>query len=167
MRNWKPEMSSFHINKWVVLFIGIFLYLSLAYGEFKNISIAKQYIDDYKSIPNFLISLCFFYFFININLGNIKIINKIAVSAFSVYIVHQTPNLYQIIWNDMYFVTYWQKSEWLIGYCIGVSLLTYGWISIVDCLRRYLQPIITNSFIFMKFSNRMNQSYKNIPEKKI
>ena len=160
-------MSSFHINKWVVLFIGIFLYLSLAYGEFKNISIAKQYIDDYKSIPNFLISLCFFYFFININLGNIKIINKIAVSAFSVYIVHQTPNLYQIIWNDMYFVTYWQKSEWLIGYCIGVSLLTYGWISIVDCLRRYLQPIITNSFIFMKFSNRMNQSYKNIPEKKI
>lgn len=167
MRQLKTSIQSFHANKWVVLSLGFFLYIVLAYGEFKDVPIAKQYIDDFKSVPNLLISLCIFYFFIRLDVKTSKCINWFAGSAFAVYIVHQTPNFYEILWNKVYQVSSWIGSDWFILYLFTYVLLTYIWIVLFDQVRKkLLEPIWVNSHVYSFFCRRIADSYKELSSPK-
>lgn len=163
MRQYKTSIQSFHANKWIVLSFGIVLYIALAYGEFRGITFAIQYIDDFKSVPNLLISLCIFYFFIRLDIGNNKYINWFAGSAFAVYIVHQTPNFYEILWNNIYQIPSWIGSDWFIWYLFTFVFLTYIWIVLFDQARKNLfEPIWINSHVYIFLNRRIADSYKEL-----
>jgi hypothetical protein len=167
MRQYKTSIQSFHINRWIVLSIGIILYLFLTFCEYKGVTIAIQYIDDFKSVPNLLISLCIFYFFIKLDIGTGKCINWFAGSAFAVYIVHQTPNFYEILWNKVYQVSSWIGSDWFILYLFTFVLLTYIWIVLFDQVRKkLLEPIWVNSHVYSFFCRRIADSYKELSSPK-
>ena len=160
MRQLKTSIQSFHANKWVVLSLGFFLYIVLAYGEFKDVPIAKQYIDDFKSVPNLLISLCIFYFFIRLDVKTSKCINWFAGSAFAVYIVHQTPNFYEILWNNVYQIPMWMNSERYYFYLFTCVLITYIWITIFDQIRKkIIEPLWIKSRLYCYIKRKLYSFY--------
>lgn len=161
MREFKSVILAYKVNKWIVLLLGISMYLLLVWLEFKGVNRAIQYIDDYKSIPNLIISLCIFYFFICTDMGSKKSINWLAASAFAVYIVHQTPNFYEILWNDIYKVSLWIKSDWLIVNVIVYTIFTYIWITLVDQVRKKLvEPLWIKSRLFNYLNKRLSTYYE-------
>lgn len=167
MRQYKTSIQSFYANKWIVLSFGIVIYIVLAYGEFRGNALAIQYIDDFKSVPNLLISLCVFYFFIRVDIGKSKCINWFAGSAFAVYIVHQTPNFYEILWNEIFKVPSWIGSDLLVLYLFTFVLLTYILIVSIDQVRKkYFEPIWTRSRVFVLLNKELYGQYKVISTEK-
>ena len=160
MRQFKYTVQSLQINKWLVLLIGISLYAILAYCEYLDIDISKQYLDDYKSVPNFFISLCVFYFFTRVNIGTNKVVNWLAGSAFAVYIVHQTPNFYYILWNDIYQTPLWIDSDRYPLYLVSCVFFTYIWISLIDQIRKKLiEPLWLKSRLYVYLTGKIISCY--------
>lgn len=55
--------------------------------------------NDYKSLPNFISSFLIFYGFSKLKFKSNKVINWIGSSTLAVYIIHQTPIFYPILWK--------------------------------------------------------------------
>lgn len=65
-------------------------------------SLAKQYLVDIKTLPNFAIALSVFTFVLKIKERNNMIIIKLARTTFPIYIFHQVPAFYSILWDKIY-----------------------------------------------------------------
>lgn len=74
--------ETFYFNKYLSLLIAITLYVGLVgiysftQGFLHNQ--ALRFLFDFKTIPNFIICLCIFYFFSHIDIGSVEWINSIA-----------------------------------------------------------------------------------------
>lgn len=93
-------------------------------GKFGN-----QYISDIKTIPNFVIALLIFFYVINLQNYHNKVINYLAGNMFSIYIFHQIPAFYPILWKYVFRSDLWVGSPIFIypiavfvGICIFVTL---------------------------------------------
>lgn len=164
------------ISKWTMLVFGMVIY-SFIFGirylclEYKGVvpalgfgqSLIEQYMTDYKSLPTFACSIFLFYFFQHIDIGKNKIINWLAGSAFAVYIIHQTPNFYMLLWNDIYKSQYWVGSRWIILGSFGVGLSVYLCSVIVDKIRiAYIEPIYERSRLFKFLKKELTYIYSDI-----
>lgn len=112
-----------NFNKYLLLFFGLFLYLCLTIIKFNLIQTSstgalykfiENCIRDYKSIPNLLISLPIFYFFLKTNIGSNKVINFISKSALATYIIHQAPGFINYLWHNIYNCDYWLSTQYPI-----------------------------------------------------
>lgn len=120
--------------------------------------ILTQYLSDYKSLPNLFISSATFYYFINLNMGSIKIINKIAESAFGVYIIHQTPAFITVLWNDIFKVGLWVNSKYFVLLSVLTVVLVYIGGSLIDHLRvRFIERPWVNCRVYTILSNKLAQ----------
>lgn len=159
----KPYIQKASLNKWLVLGMGLLLYLVLAYFEYKGLYIAIQYIDDYKSIPNLIISLCLFYFFTRIDIGANNVINWLAASVFAVYIVHQTPSFKDYLWESIYHTSSWIGTDHFIINAIGVVLITFFSITLIDRMRiRWVESMWINSRIYKWLDATITKFYKDV-----
>ncbi len=160
-------------NKWLVLFIGIgsYLLLTTVAHVTNNMSgigyiighIINNFLTDYKTIPNLFVAMCFFYFFQNVHIGEVKCINYIAQGAFSTYIIHQTPAFIHVLWYDVYdckngFLEYnpMLYSVFVVGSVYLVCLL------VEQFRRRYIEPILVELSIVRRFEAQLDRFYNKV-----
>lgn len=143
-----------------ILVIGSINLLEFASGEFVSV-IFKQWIGDFKSLPNFLIAFCIFLFFEKWSIGCNRIINYIASGAFGVYIFHQVPVFYDFLWHSVFRCDSWLESKYFVPYYLGVILITYLIGFFIDTIRnKYIEPIWVNSKLFETISVKINSIYE-------
>jgi hypothetical protein len=157
--------DSLRINKYLALSVSIVLYIVLiCLSLFKNgtsvlaILAAKsyQFIIDYKTMPNLMISFGIFYFFLNSNFGKNWVINTMAKSALTVYIVHQTPAFIPVLWRDILGVPSWCHSNNVAILIITSTLFVYFFISTINPLWELVKKNIQQLRLFIVIENKIN-----------
>lgn len=131
-------------NKYVLLIVATIIYSFLVIANQYMISngircngnnIASkisQMLYDYKTLPNLFIASSIFYFFLNTRMGKIKLINFMASSALGVYIIHQTPAFYPVLWNKILRCQEWCYRPHLLVYLIFAVIAVYTGLSLIS-----------------------------------
>ncbi len=111
----------------------IFSILGRKYLFFRN---HVFYFYDQNKLPILIISVCLFMVF---KLSNIKYtasINKIASATFGVYLIHDNLFTRRFLWNQLFNVSKYQDSVYLIPYSIFVVFIVFISASIIELLRQ-------------------------------
>ena len=108
----------------------------LGYNIFIHIyKLIFQWLADFKSIPNFTISVIIFVGFLNMNSFKISLINKISRSTFAVYIIHQIPGFYSVLWNEIFCINKYINTLLYIPYIFLVLIIIFVISIIIDKIR--------------------------------
>ena len=155
------------VNEYFVLFIGIIFYSILVSMQLCTSGVWQKttavFLADYKTIPNMIISFCFFYFFQHMNIGVSRIINYVASGAFTTYIVHQTLPFIHVLWFDIYKCEWFYDSDYKIIYSLCVIFSVYSLGLVIERLRvNYVEPVIFNTSFLKFLENKLDAFYKNI-----
>lgn len=168
----KHYYKAININKYVILILGISLYLGIRFAQYKMIIsdnynvngyLAKkmsQFVSDYKTLPNLLIACSVFYFFIKTNIGSIKWINIFASSALTVYIIHQTPAFYPYLWTNIIKCPSWDYSNQLEVHIVITIILIYVLLSLIGILYNIIiEPLWESTKLYTKLVDGLNKWY--------
>lgn len=162
---YKRNYSNFSWNRWLVLFIGITLYVIMVVVanddnlmKFHLTKISTRYLFDYKSLPNFLISSCIFYFVLKSDIGEIKWLNLLASVSFGVYVIHQIPFFRDYLWFNILRIESWGFSDNFDFYFFLIVFGIYLICGVAEYLRQLLieKPLLSAkklSLIMGKFNN--------------
>lgn len=164
--------QKFKLNKYIGLIIAGLIYITFVLLKYYFLQthnlgilykIITNYLGDYKSIPNLLISLPVFYFFLNLKIGSNKIINFISKSVLATYIIHQTPCFIVFLWHNIYKCDIYLNSSQPVLYILFVAISLYIACILIDCVRRaFIEPLWTNSKLYKLIENKMNSFYADI-----
>ena len=118
---------------------------------------------DYKTLPNFFISMSFFYFFEHLDLGVNKIINYIASGAFTTYVFHQTPVFIHFLWFELYRcnVAFIEFDPFIYSIFVVVSVYILG-LTIERFRRKYVESVILNYTVIKYIENKLDYFYCDI-----
>lgn len=174
--HYKKHGFQYKPRKELCLVLGTAIYIALATGlvifaESDNrlfemaFSVFKQYLGDYKSIPNFLCALLIFVFFAELDIGQKKWINEISKNTLDVYMIHQQDVFIPIIWVGLFHTKEWQQSPCFILLYLGTVLAVYVGGSLIGRLRvRFVEPLWLKSRLFRCLSQKMNKFYEPVLE---
>ena len=126
-------------------------------------TMAELYRASIKSLPNFAIAYCVFVFFLRLRLGNVKWINKLAQSVFSVYVIHQIPALGNWHWGMA--LRYLQPLSGDSSLAIAVNFLVsssalFVFCFAVDQLRIIIVDSIMRTGIVLRVAKWIEFSFK-------
>lgn len=150
------EKNVWHLNKYVGLLIAVVIYVALVVmkwylirhqmTESSSYLLLHIWLWDFKSLPCFLMAVLIFHFFQNLHMRDSTVINWWATSAFSVYIIHQTPTFIPILWKNILHTDIWVFSDSFMWMILLVVVGIYVVSTIVDKIRtRYLEPLYLES----------------------
>ena len=139
-----------HISRWGCLLMSILIYIGLclcATVPFLKWT-ANYWLDNIRSLPNFLCAFGLFVFFLKTDIGAIRPINVLARSVFAVYIVHQIPAFRELEWKTIC------RAESLSGtpattYALSILVVAISIliaVTLVDTLRIVLFSAIESRF---------------------
>lgn len=98
-----------------------------------------QYLEYYRtalcSAPNLLCALAFFFFFKNLAIGTLPVINTVASATLGVYIIHQTPAVMGLLWNGIFHASQHPGSA---GYALFVIAGVFVACTAIDLVRSRL-----------------------------
>lgn len=96
-------LSTFKANKWISAAIGVSIYAGLCLSvRVPALNwVSNYWLDNIRSLPNFVCALGIFIFFLKTDIGTIKPLNFFARSVFAVYIVHQVPAFREFLWENI------------------------------------------------------------------
>ena len=66
-----------------------------------------------------------------------KILNNISSCVFGIYLIHDNPNVRNIIWNNVFFGSKFANSNFLIIYMIITVAIIFLVSLIVELIRKY------------------------------
>ena len=117
--------------------------------------VSDIYSIDIKSAPNILLAGFIFHFFITMRPRANKFINSASKGTFSVYIIHQVPAFYSLLWS-----TFFNSEAWLpkhnVLYVIFVVLAVFTVCSVVDIPRRkWLEPAFSRAKFFKYITDKI------------
>ena len=157
---------------WTALAGGLALYLAMALpeawarandGTSRETAraihrIAEWYLADLKSAPNFLAALGLFACFAKLDLGTVRWINAAARPAFAVYVAHQTPAFWPLLWTRIVRCPAWWGNPWTPLAAIGAALALYAAVALLETARlRWLEPLWTRSRPFAALSRAIDR----------
>lgn len=170
---YKSNQSFDKIKKEFFMIAGLSIYILLVMGRLicqlsgqnqlfvLGDTVLGQYLGDYKSIPNFLCSCLIFIYFTKFELRN-KTINNVAQNTLDVYIIHQVPVFYPVMWN-MFRPYTWQQSNYFGFYYTVIVASVFIICTVIGRVReQYLEPIWCRSKSFNRICNRLNTFYKSL-----
>ena len=82
-----------------------------------------------------LIAFCFFMFFYGLNIGTKPIINRISLTTFGIYLIHENVFIKNILWNGIFHAYEWYKSPFMIVNVLSSSVIVFVFCSAIDFLR--------------------------------
>ncbi|MBB5226580.1 hypothetical protein DYE50_06345 [Treponema ruminis] len=159
--------ENFYFNKYLALLIGITLYVGLvtvyAFTQGFLQKQALRFLFDFKTIPNFLICLCVFYFFSHIDIGSLSWLNSIAKGTLAVYLIHQHCAFKDYLWHNIFHCDLWIKSDNeffpLQTLLLVISLFFIA--CIIDFIRRFfIEPNWIKSKLFTFLEMQIEKLYK-------
>ena len=116
-------------------------------------ALASRFLDDLKSAPNFLCALSFLVFFAKLRLPHIPFVNASARPAFAVYVAHQAPVFWPILWTRIVCCQTWRGRPWTPLAALGIVLAIYAVVAILETVRlRFLEPLWTRSRTFLRLT---------------
>lgn len=133
----------------VALLAGCTVYVSLVYAEWwsrRNLgiapgaelvhTIATRFLADIKSAPNFFTALAVFVFFSKLHLPVLPFVNAAARPAFAVYVAHQTPAFWPVLWTMIVPCKAIRGHAWApaAGLCAAVAI--YATIALAELMRQ-------------------------------
>ena len=146
---------------YVILTVCIFMGRCFPDGNMLIRTLARlsgQYVGDIKTLPNFIIAFLFTMWFMRLKERHSTVVNWLAKSVFSVYIVHQVPAFISFIWNRMFMAFLWipNHTVWYVFVVFAVLLVVCR---ILDIVRmKAVEPIVEKTVIYKKtvaFINRL------------
>lgn len=121
--------------------------------------VCKIYGSDIKSFPNILLACLIFHFFITMKPRKNEVINRIAKGTFSVYIIHQVPAFYPLLWPTFFNSDAW-LSEHNILYVLFVVVAVFAVCSIIDIPRRkWFEPAFVKTKLFDFITSKIEKIY--------
>lgn len=109
-----------HVTGLALLIASVALYSALVFAACRGASfgalgaaaarIADQYLHDCKTFPNFLVALLVVLPVVSVKARSLPFVNRIAKSAFAVYVIHQTPAFFPFLWKGICRVGAWVHS---------------------------------------------------------
>ena len=144
-----------------------FIYLNEMNSYISNYKILKithrllaQCLFDFKSVPAFIISIFLFLAVLNFKSFKNKVINYISASTFAVYIFHQVPGWYDILWNKIFKVNSLINSEFYILYTLTIVVVLFIIVMILEIIRkRCMESIFINSMPVKKICGFLDKRY--------
>ena len=164
----KKYFKGIQVNGMVCIFAGIILYLAMSC--FAGVCVessalvaaqhlAERFLHDFKSIPNFLCAFLIFYGVILMKERKSKMINELAAGSFAVYIVHQTPAFYPVLWKTLTDTGLYRGKQLIPIFIVTVFML-YILISCLDIVRRrFIEPKILKNRMLDRLCSRIENFY--------
>lgn len=126
-------------------------------------NLGEQYLSDIKSIPNVLCALSVFVDVVTKKPSESQIINKVARSTFAVYIIHQTPAFFPVLWSRIIHTEFWfsfDAPKFILFLTISV-LFIFVFGSLIENFReKRIEPIYKKSMIYFFLTKRVNEILK-------
>lgn len=117
------------------------------------LAVTEWYLADLKAAPNFLCALAWFLFFARLRLPVMPAVNAAAKPAFAVYVAHQTPAFWPILWNRIVRCPDWRGETWSPFVAIAAVIALYAAIALLEILRqRFLERPLLSSTPFRRLA---------------
>lgn len=164
----KEYIMEINVNGPLCILAGVMLYVILS--AFSGMcfesgimqatqSMAERFLHDFKSLPNFVIALLIFYGVASMKENHLKPLNVFASCSFAVYIIHQTPAFYPVLWNSLKATGLYEGTKLIPSFIVTVLGL-YLVVSCIDMLRRrFIEEPIMRSKLVCYLSNRIEKFY--------
>ena len=149
------EYKKFNSKKLILSAFVIYFLLASGVMFFNEIN---SYISNYKilKITHRLLAQCLFDFKSFKN----KVINYISASTFAVYIFHQVPGWYDILWKKIFKVNSLINSELYILYILVIVVVLFIIVMILEIIRkRCIESIFINSMPVKKICGFLDKRY--------
>ena len=156
------------INAYLCLAVGIALYIGMSSFTALNFDskilvraqlICSRFLHDFKTIPNVFISFCVFFGFINMKPRYSKFVNELAAGSFAVYIIHQTPVFYPILWRTLINSGLFDGKKLAFSFLIAVPMIYLLFSTIDEIRRKKIEPRILKTKIIYKISKSIQSLY--------
>lgn len=152
IRKYEEDFSKNNIKKYILLLIfsvgSLFvlsLILNVAYKmNLVDINIRNHFGAFMRTNSPFeiLAGTSLFLIFKNLDLKYSKLVNNIAKSMISVYIIHTNPIVMEIIWNKIVRIKQYYMNPFIILIEIGVGLSIFAVCTLIDQLRLFMVSFI-------------------------
>ncbi len=100
-----------------------------------------------NNLPQLVVSLLLFLSFKDMNIKPNKVINFIASSTLTIYLVHDHYYARVLIWIRLFKVASFIASPWLALYSIGVVLAVFFMAFICDIIYRFTIKLLVNKLV--------------------
>lgn len=123
--------------------------------------LAPRFLSNIKTIPNILIAFLITSGFIGLKERHNKVINFISKYSFSVYLFHQVPVFYPVLWASVFHADKFKGMKWSFVYVLVAALVVYLIASVIEELRkRLIENNIIKTKLFNDISNKLESFYK-------
>ena len=129
---------------WIVLLVGYALIAcsaiagGLVYQRFgAGDKIQTMFVSTEYKLPTMMVGFALFVLFINCEFHS-RVVNAIAASSFSVYLITDYPTIYQRIWHGPLRLSGFYDSPFVALIVLGIVMLAYGVCLVLDYIRRLL-----------------------------
>lgn len=151
------------------IILGVGTTLALASARFvPALAWGIQYwLDNIKTLPNFLAALLVFNGFRTLELGTSRTINTLAKSVFAVYIIHQVPAFREFEWNTLLHAEAISSAAvpFFVGGIIVAATAVFAAATIVDIIRnRLIFPLIKRSATYRHLVTFIERFYSDFSE---
>lgn len=156
-----------------ILTISIYMILVFIRMYYKDVTvglgrflygIAFGILTDYKTFFNFAIALFVFLFVVSRKARYDKVVNRVAKSTLSVYIIHQVPAFYPILWSDVFLADIWTASNYLFIGLFGIVIVLYLLAIMLDCLFEILFRKLLKGSAVLAIVEKINVFYERLFE---
>ncbi len=122
-------------------------------------ALAERFLADLKSAPNALCALSLFVFFAKLRLPTLRLANAAARPAFAVYVAHQTPAFWPLLWPRIVGTPDWWGRWWTPLAAVGAVLAIYAAVSLLEAARlRWIEPLWTRSRPFARLAGLLDSA---------
>ena len=146
-----------HVTGLAMFAASVAIYSALAFAVCKGASfgkfgmvasqLASQYLHDCKTFPNFLVSLLVVLPVVSAKSRSISFVNRIAKSAFAVYVIHQTPAFFPFLWKDICRVDSWVDSPHFAMFAVVTVIGIYVAGVVLESLRAAAVTPLVDRFV--------------------
>ncbi len=151
-----PEVFAECRVKPLLIFAGVYAllnYLTLWWNSKVEAVVYNQVLAQKHTVLIVICSAALFVLFKNINIGQRKIVNKIASATFGVYLIHENPVLNDLLWTKWLNVNMYFESENFGWYALGVIMLVYVVCTVVDMVLMEICRIIFKGIDYVRIMN--------------
>lgn len=164
---WKKKILEINKARGMILLIlaiimyGLMIGAKVIFQPSGNIvyRITSQYLADYKSIPNFCISLFIFTFFAQLQWES-SIINTAAKNILAVYIIHQVPAFFMILWNRILNIDSWEIDKYIPLKIIMSAIIVYVIASLIEqCRKLLIERYVVRLNVYERLCKLIEENY--------
>ena len=154
----KYIMLSIFVIIWIILWLARYFYVMDPTNKFGHFILSTM--CDESSLSNIIGGFALFFFFLNLKIPKIKLINLLASGTFGILLIHDHNFFRYNLWSQIIKASTWyeQKHFLLIIFLFVVWIFTVG--TIIDQIRNhYLEKKVIKSSLYRNICKKFNSIF--------